>query len=262
MFESKAQFHDVMVETSLGRIHALISRSCDPEAECYVLLHGLLVSASYMEPTARMLAGRNTVCVPDMLGHGKSSTPNNALNIKEHAQILSEFLQAQNLERPVLVGGSYGCNVAAELAAKHSVKAKALVLIGPMDVHGKTVQELSGRLIKDGLFEPPIMFATVIGDVTRIGLDRCLEQLRYMSEHDLDDALLRSAIPILLIKGQYDQLSNEQLVQDKFEIFPNCQAINVIGSAHCLSVSDPELMAQMIQDFVKQGTVNEVYRAA
>jgi pimeloyl-ACP methyl ester carboxylesterase len=117
-------------------------------------------------------------------------------------------------------------------------------------------------LIKDGLFEPPVMVPTVIGDITRIGVDRCLEQLGYMSEHDLDGALLRCGIPILLIKGENDKLSSEDLVQEKFEMIPNCQAINVIGSAHCLSVSDPELMAKMIEDFIQQGDLNDVYRAA
>ena len=106
------------------------------------------------------------------------------------------------------------------------------------------------------------MVPTVIGDISRIGVDRCLEQLRYMSEHDMDGALLRSRIPILLIKGEHDQLSSEDLVQDKYEMIPDCQAINVIGSAHCLSVSDPALMAEMIEDFAKQGNLNDVYRAA
>jgi pimeloyl-ACP methyl ester carboxylesterase len=106
------------------------------------------------------------------------------------------------------------------------------------------------------------MVPTVIGDVSRIGIERCLDQLRYMSEHDMDDALLRCGIPILLIKGEHDLLSSEEIVRDKFEIIPDCQAINVIGSAHCLSVSDPELCAEMIEDFVNQGDLNDVYRAA
>ena len=262
MVENEVRFDDVLVDTSFGKMHALVSRSSNQSAECYVLLHGLLVSASYMEPTARVLGLSNTVFIPNMLGHGKSETPKHALNIKEHAASLSEFLRAQNILQPVLIGGSYGCNIAAELAASHGVNSKALVLIGPTDVHGRSVQSLLGDLVKDGFFEPPIMVPTVIGDVSRIGIERCLDQLRYMSEHDMDDALLRCGIPILLIKGEHDLLSSEEIVRDKFEIIPDCQAINVIGSAHCLSVSDPELCAEMIEDFVNQGDLNDVYRAA
>lgn len=262
MFDDAVQYEDVYEDTSFGRMHALMSRSNEPNAECYVLVHGLLVSASYMERTAKLLAAKHTVCVPNMLGHGKSETPEFALNIKEHAQALSEFLEAQGIANPVLVGGSYGCNISAELAAMDCVNAKALILIGPTDVQGRSVQSLMADLIKDGLFEPPVMVPTVIGDITRIGVDRCLEQLGYMSEHDLDGALLRCGIPILLIKGENDKLSSEDLVQEKFEMIPNCQAINVIGSAHCLSVSDPELMAQMIEDFIQQGDLSDVYKAA
>ncbi len=262
MQDDDIQFEEVSIKTSLGRMHALLSRSQDPSAEFYVMVHGLLVSASYMEPTARLLAGRNNVCVPNMLGHGKSDTPKQALNIKEHATVLAEFLKKAGITNPILVGGSYGCNITAELAADPSVRAKSLVLIGPTDVHGRSVQELMGDLVKDGLFEPPIMVPTVLGDVSRIGVHRCLEQLGYMAEHDMDDALLRSRMPILLIKGEHDQLSSEDLVIDKFEIIPNAQAINIIGSAHCLSVSEPQLMAEMIEDFVREGNLNDVYRAA
>ncbi len=256
------QFEDVSIETSFGRMHALLSRSEESSAESYVLIHGLLCSASYMERTARILAPGNTVCVPNMLGYGKSETPKYALSIQEHAAALCEFLKRVNINSPALVGGSYGCNIAAELASKASLKPKALVLIGPTDVHGRSVQALMADLIKDGLYEPPIMFPTVIGEVTRIGIDRCLDQLRYMSEHDIDDALLRCAAPILLIKGEHDQLSSEELVRDKLEIIPDCQAVNVLGSAHCLSVSDPDLMAAMINDFVKDGKLHEFHRAA
>jgi len=262
MQDQQAIFEDAFVDTTLGRLHALISRSSKADARCYVLIHGLLVSASYMEPTARFLAGDNTVCVPNILGHGKSATPERALNINEHAAMLAEFLKAENIYNPILVGGSYGCNISAELAANPEVNARALILIGPTDVYGKPVHELIAALIADGLYEPCSMVPTVIGDVGRIGVDRCLEQLNYMAEHDMDDALLRTKAPVLLIKGENDKLSSEEVVHDKFEITPNAQAVNVIGSAHCLTVSDPQLMSEMIEDFINQGQLADAYKAA
>ena len=260
--EEIPNFEDVYVETSHGRMHALVSRTASQSATNYVLIHGLLVSASYMEPTGALLAGNNDVFVPNMLGHGKSATPDHALNINEHAAVLAEFLKAENIFNPVLIGGSYGCNIATELAANPKVNAQALILIGPTDVFGRSVQECLGDLIKDGLYEPSIMVPTVIGDVGRIGMDRCLAQLNYMAEHDMDDALLRITAPILLIKGENDKLSSEDVVRDKFEIAPNAQALNVLGSAHCLTVSDPQLMAELIVDFVEQGFLGDAYRAA
>lgn len=260
--EESPDLEDSYVETSFGRMHALVSRADDPPATNYVLIHGLLVSASYMAPTARFLAGKNNVFVPNMLGHGKSDTPDRALDINEHATALAEFLKANHIDNPVLVGGSYGCNIAAELAANPQVNAQALILIGPTDVYGRAVPELLGDLIKDGLYEPSIMIPTVIGDVGRIGMDRCLAQLNFMAEHDMDDALLQITAPTLLIKGENDKLSREEVVRDKFEIAPNAQAVNVLGSAHCLTVSDPELIAEMILDFIEQANLSDVYRAA
>ncbi len=266
MMEKEKQFEEVYVATSFGRMRALISCSRQSDAETYFLLHGLLCSGTFMEPTAQELAPQNTVCIPDMIGYGRSETPERALNIEEHAAALKELIEALGLVKPVLVGGSYGCNIAAELGAQlanapaHNVKG--LVLIGPADVQGKSVRELLGNLAKDGLHEPAVMVPNVIGDVSRIGVDRCLQQLDYMADHEFDKALLDCSVPILLIKGELDQLSSEELVQEKFHTLPNCQAINVIGSAHCLSVSDPALIAEMVQDFVEQGDLSDAYRAA
>ena len=266
MSQKECQFEEIFADTSYGRMRALIYRSEEKQATTYFLLHGLLCSGTYMEPTAKELVPHNTVCIPDMLGYGKSETPEHALDIEEHAASLAELIEAAGLNKPVLVGGSYGCNIAAELASqlasnpKHNVQA--LVLIGPADIRGKSIQELLGNLAQDGLHEPPVMVTSVIGDVARIGIDRCLKQLDHMSKHNLDIALLNCGVPILLIKGELDKLSSEEMVQEKFLMVPNCQAVNVIGSAHCLSVSDPVLIAEMLQDFVEQGDLNDVYRAA
>lgn len=266
MMEKENQFDEIYVATSFGRMRALISCSQQKDSSTYLLLHGLLCSGTFMEPTANELVPQNTVCIPDMLGYGKSETPERALNIDEHAAALKELIEATGLVQPVLVGGSYGCNIAAELASqlatdpKHNIRG--LVLIGPADVQGKSVRELLGNLAKDGIYEPPVMVPNVLADVSRIGIDRCLKQLDYMSQHDLDQALLNCGVPILLIKGELDQLSSEELVREKFQMVPNCQAINVLGSAHCLSVSEPALIAEMVKDFVGQGDLNDVYRAA
>ncbi len=210
--QKENQFEEVNVATSFGRMRALVSCSFKSRSYYLFLVAWIAVLRHfYGTDGTRAFAAKYRLASPDMLGYGRSETPERALNIAEHAASLKELIEALGLVQPVLVGGSYGCNIAAELGAqlatdpKHNVRG--LVLIGPADVQGKSVRELLGNLAKDGIHEPAIMVPNVIGDVTRIGVDRCLKQLDYMADHDFDKALLDCSVPILLIKGELDQLS-------------------------------------------------------
>src|SRR5687768_12679066 len=96
-----------------------------------VLVHGLIISSAYMVPTARLLAGRFPVFAPDLPGFGLSPGPPEPLAIDGLAAALLAWLEAFDLERPVLVGNSVGAQVVAELAAWNPAAAGGLVLAGP-----------------------------------------------------------------------------------------------------------------------------------
>src|SRR3712207_1958192 len=59
-----------------------------------VLLHGLAVSHRYLMPTARALAPRHPVLVPDLPGFGLSGKPRAALDVAGHVRHVAAWLEA------------------------------------------------------------------------------------------------------------------------------------------------------------------------
>ena len=71
------------------RLHVRQRLVATPAGPSWVLVHGLAVSHRYLMPTAHPLAARHPVVVPDLPGFGLSDKPPTALDVTEHAAVLS-----------------------------------------------------------------------------------------------------------------------------------------------------------------------------
>jgi pimeloyl-ACP methyl ester carboxylesterase len=113
----------------------------DPEpraARPILLLHGLSSNAQYWNRVARRLPGRRLIAL-DQRGHGLTGRPPQSPPVPggfAMDQLLADARHVMDrfgLERPVLVGHSWGATVALELAANAGERIAALVFIdGPV----------------------------------------------------------------------------------------------------------------------------------
>jgi pimeloyl-ACP methyl ester carboxylesterase len=128
-----------------------------------VLLHGLASNARIWDGVASRLAGAGLrVVALDQRGHGSSDQPSSGYDFATVVRDLEAALAALGLERPVLVGHSWGANVALQLAAGRpgAVAGLALVdgaLTGVAAWAGATREEARRRLA-------PPRFAVPLGD--------------------------------------------------------------------------------------------------
>ncbi|HKH20107.1 MAG TPA: alpha/beta hydrolase [Gammaproteobacteria bacterium] len=113
-------------------MHTLVSTDpVPPDAPAVVLVHGPGLSGRYMIPTASVLPGDFRVYVPDLPGFGDSDKPEEIFNVPELADWLVSWMPAIGLERASLLGNSFGCQVIADLAARHSDRVQQAILQGP-----------------------------------------------------------------------------------------------------------------------------------
>jgi pimeloyl-ACP methyl ester carboxylesterase len=85
-----------------------------------VLLHGLASNARFWDLSAPSLTGELRVVALDERGHGLSAKPDDGYDFPTVAGDVATFIQELGLERPVLIGHSWGGNVALQVAADHS----------------------------------------------------------------------------------------------------------------------------------------------
>jgi len=113
-----------------------------------LLLHGLSSNAHYWDRVAARLEGRRLIAL-DQRGHGLTGRPPHAPSAPDGfamEELLTDatFLaKSLGLERPVVVGHSWGATVSLELVARNRGFASALVFIdGPVQSAANEAQKI------------------------------------------------------------------------------------------------------------------------
>ena len=99
-----------------------------------VLLHGLASTCRIWDLTAPIMARDLSVIAVDQRGHGDSGKPENGYDFTSVGADVAALLEGRGIERPVLVGHSWGADVALELAT-----ARPELLQGIVFVDGGTI---------------------------------------------------------------------------------------------------------------------------
>lgn len=94
-----------------------------------VLAHGLASNSRIWDDVAGLLAERHHVVALDQRGHGLSDRPTDGYTFDKVVGDLLGLVDALNLERPVLVGHSWGGNVVLAFGAAHPDRLRGLVLV-------------------------------------------------------------------------------------------------------------------------------------
>src|SRR5215213_1811841 len=84
-----------------------------------VLLHGILQDSQAWRRQLDSLSDAFTVVAWDAPGCGASSDPPEFFRMAEYGDCLARFIGALNLQRPHVLGHSWGCTLALELYRRH-----------------------------------------------------------------------------------------------------------------------------------------------
>ncbi|GAB7051711.1 hypothetical protein JCM9534A_68370 [Catenuloplanes indicus JCM 9534] len=195
----------------------------------WVLLHGLAVSHRYLMPTARALPG--PVHAPDLPGFGRSAGPRRVLTPREHAAVLATWMDADGLRGARLLGGSYGCQVAVELAIARPDLVSLLVLAGPTADPAAGSVRHALRLLRDLPIEDPRQFPVVTAGALAAGPRRVVGTLRTAVRHRMENRLPLVTAPVLLLRGRRDPIAPAAWTAH-LAALAGCRTITLPTAAH------------------------------
>lgn len=95
-----------------------------------LLLHGGTANLDSWEAQIPAFAEHFRVIAPDTRGHGKTENPSETLSYRVLADDVAAFIQALNLQKPLVFGYSDGGQIALELGVHYPELSGALVLGG------------------------------------------------------------------------------------------------------------------------------------
>ncbi|WP_097319464.1 alpha/beta fold hydrolase [Paractinoplanes atraurantiacus] len=215
-----------------------------------VLVHGLAVSHRYLMPTARALAARHPVVVPDLPGFGLSDKPSGAYDVGEHADHLAAWLDARTMGPVCLVGHSFGAEVAARLAVHRPDVVAGVVLASPTtDPRARTRRGLIGRWLLDTLVEAPWQAPILARDVADAKPWRVLATVGHSVRNEVEKDLLRLPVPPLVLGGSLDSVAPLTWRTAVAEMTAGT-SVTIPGAAHNALTTSPHRAATAITTYL------------
>ena len=134
-----------------------------------VLLHGLASTCRIWDFVAPILAEGCRVVALDQRGHGESAKPDEGYDFASVVSDLRGFILGLGLEQPVVVGHSWGADVALEYAVAHPEGLRGLAFVDGGTIEISTRPGMSLEKAKEEL-APPLF--------TEVTVDQLRERIR------------------------------------------------------------------------------------
>jgi 2-hydroxy-6-oxonona-2,4-dienedioate hydrolase len=237
------------------RIHARVSTSAiSSDMPAVVLVHGIGVSSRYMVPAAIRLAESCRVYAPDLPGFGLSAKPARVLDVPALADALAAWMRALKLTPAALLGNSFGCQIIAELGARHPSLITRVVLQGPtMDPRVRSVPRQLLRWALNSPFEPAGA-GTSLGSVVRqdyrdAGVWRVLATFRHALRDRIEDKLPRLQAPALVVRGARDPIVPQRWAEEAARLLPCGRLVVVPKAAHTMCFTSPDELVRVVRPF-------------
>lgn len=251
-----------------------------------VYIHGAMTTLDEgMIGLSGTLAPDFQITAFDRPGHGHSERNGDTGSAWRQAELIHAACGALRLNRPVIVGHSFGCAVAMALALAHPASVSGVVLIAPiafpeprleimmfgvraLPVTGDWVSILSGPAdammlpaLRNGMFLPQKMTPAF-----RDSFPFALASGRGQLEADGQDALAmieslsRSAskyasckVPVHIVQGDQDLVVNPMFHgRPLAAILPRGRFINMAGLGHMAHHFAPEVVADAVSTLHQQ----------
>jgi pimeloyl-ACP methyl ester carboxylesterase len=237
-----------------------------------VMLHGAPSDSRTWQWMLADLSRDHTVIAWDAPGFGQSSDIDDSWRAPQFADALAAFVAALGVERPHLVGHSFGTMVELSVFRRHPTVPASLVLIGgyagwagslPREEVARRLEMFVGMAELGDAFDPksyPGMFSELIPadrDAALVAMMR--ENIRpatiraagYIgAETDFRPVLPTVNVPTLVLHGEADARSPLANAEALHAAISTSQLVVLPKLGHACVVEDPEACAAEIRRFV------------
>jgi pimeloyl-ACP methyl ester carboxylesterase len=231
--------------------------------EPIVCVHGTSGSAAIWDDAATELATRGRTIVYDRRGCFRSERPEPYVtNVHEHADDAASLIEAVAAAPAIVLGRSYGGQIAIDLALRYPDRVRALVLLEASLLSLSEARTRWAAAVKERVFAAAevdmsavaeTFLRSVLGDATWEGFPEQAKQMFIANGPaivaelrggflDVSAEQLRSiAHPTLLVSGKGSPPAFAEVTNLMAEAMPSAKVERVEGG-HLVNAADPEVL--------------------
>jgi pimeloyl-ACP methyl ester carboxylesterase len=240
-----------------------------------VLLHGGLSDHREWRRQIDGLSDAFDVIAWDTPGTGGSASTAASMRMPGYADILAGFIDALHLERPHLLGLSWGSALAIEFFRRHRDIAASLVLTAAYagwagSLPPETVRQRLATSLRDMEELPPEAFVrtwvpslftdvatsdviegyvNVMASFRREGVRTMLHAI---AEADLRDVLPTIDVPTLLLYGERDARSPVHVARAMHAAIPTSELVVLPDVGHMSNLESPDAFNDAVRSFLER----------
>lgn len=234
--------------------HILVTTDSElPGQHTFLLVHGIGMGISYFAELREALQPHGRIVALDLPGFGDSPEPPESLSMAGMGRLLNDFVIAELLDNPVLVGHSMGSQVVTEAAAQRPDLYSQIVLIAPtVNAHERSIGRQSLRMLQDLVDESPQVLALGLKNYLKAGPRWFAKKLHSMMDHEIEKTLPHVQAHTLVIRGTRDPVCPHDWAEQVTALLPDGRLVEIPGRGHETMVKDGECAAELIANHVQR----------
>jgi len=238
-----------------------------------LLVPGLAGGFELLGPLARLLARHFRVISYQLRGEDDPFALRQHFGLDELVDDLGEFVDWLGLERPTLMGVSFGGILALEFAARHPGRLRNLIVQGAGSRFERgLLQRVAGwvlscfplpsdnafvnqffNLLFGGRQRPGPLFEFVTRQCWQTDQSVMAHRFHLAERFDLDDRLARIRVPSLLLAGERDLLVSPESLETLHKGIAHARLVSLKGAGHLAFATQPRRIADEVGRFLQDG---------
>lgn len=273
--------------------NSLHYRDWGGSGQSVVLVHGLASNCRIWDLVAPILAGEFRVIALDQRGHGQSFKPDTGYDFATVVADLDGLISSLDIENPVIVGHSWGGDVALEYDIVYPGKAKGLCFVdgGTIEISGRadwtledakremapplwtgvTLDAFRARLKSRSIaMDNPHIEEIVLANfdtqkdgtiASRLSRENHFRIIEALWDHRPSELYPNVRCPVLLMPArqknqdspQARRFRREEAIARAESLIPKGKTVWMEDSIHDVPIQRPELVASTIADHISNG---------
>ena len=234
-----------------------------------LMLHGMACVHEHMTPLIDAFAPTHRCVAFDMRGHGSSGVPHDAYSTVDFTTDIAFVIDQLGLDRPILIGHSFGGSVSLAFAAAHPDKVGALIMLDSglrskatvgadlnpfYDALRAATPEQYRVIVEEfcmtRLFDPvddQVVAQQIAKQMAQVPAHVFLSMAATVTSFDSAETARACTVPSLIIQSCQPFVDPAALVT----LGPNWHNSRVVGAGHFIQLLAPDQVIPMVRRFLE-----------